>query len=46
MDSMTLQSVDEMSEESTQRDLVELWPSELDQVGAGTCDPGIIIIEK
>jgi len=46
MGSMTLQGVDEMSEEPTQRDLVELSPSELDQVGAGMCDPGIIVIEK
>jgi len=46
MDSMTLQVAEQFAEESTQQEPVELSPSELGQVGAGMCDPGIIVIEK
>jgi hypothetical protein len=46
MDSMILQPVGQVSENLPQQELVELSPSELDRVGAGMCDPGIIDIEK
>jgi hypothetical protein len=46
MDGTTLQVVEEVCEELPQPELVELSQAELDQVGAGMCDPGIIDIEK
>jgi hypothetical protein len=46
MDGTTLQVVERVCEELPQQELVELSRAELDQVGAGMCDPGIIDIEK
>jgi hypothetical protein len=44
MDGVTFQVVEQVCEESTQ--LAELSPTELDQVGGGLSDPGIIDIDK
>ena len=46
MDEITLQLVEQVGDEVPQEQFVDLSPVELDQVGAGMCDPGIIIIEK
>jgi hypothetical protein len=46
VDSIALQVVEQLSDVLPQEQLVDLSVEELDQVGAGTCDPGIIIIEK
>jgi len=46
MDGKTPQVVEQVCEELPQPELVELSHRELDEVGAGMCDPGIIIHEK
>jgi hypothetical protein len=47
MDGMMPQVVEQVNEgESAQQEVVDLSTSELGRVGAGMCDPGIIIIEK
>ena len=46
MDGATLQVVEQVCEELHQQELVELSGAEMDQIGAGMCDPGIIDIEK
>ena len=46
MDGMAFQVVEQVYEELFQQELVELSTRDLDQVGAGLCDPGIIEIDK
>ncbi len=46
MDGMILQVVEPIGEDSPQLEILELSLPELGQVGAGMCDPGIIIIDK
>jgi hypothetical protein len=46
VDGMTLRAVEQLGEEAPEEQLVDLSLAELDQVGGGVCDPGIIIIEK
>jgi hypothetical protein len=46
MESMALQLIEPVCEDLPQQELLELTSAEMDQIGAGMCDPGIIIIEK
>ena len=43
---MTLHVIKQLGEEIPEEELVDLSLEELHQVGGGTCDPGIIVIEK
>jgi hypothetical protein len=46
MKDMTYQIAEQIAEKYPQPELIELPSSELDQVGAGLCEPGIIQIDK
>ena len=46
MDEMKSHLDEQVSEDSYQGELVELSSTELERVGAGMCDPGILDIDK